>query len=70
MALKDWNKVGINYWKRYHPTELELKIFRNMSTGIWNVTVKKFFSNYYFVDKKFKTKTQALRYAKSYMRTH
>lgn len=68
--LKDWKKIGVNHWKKYKPINLDLIIFKNMSSDVWNVTVKQFYSNYYYVDKKFKTKAQAMKFAKDYMRKH
>ena len=67
MAMKDWEKIGIN---RFRKNNIVLDISQNIASKRWEVTVASPMSGYYFVDKKFKTKSQALAYAKSYMRNH
>lgn len=73
MAIKDWKKVGSNSYKK----ELKLLIITKYELGkkrnLYAVSV---FSDYGWtsqhkvVSKDFKTKTQALKFAKSYMRKH
>jgi len=69
MALKDWKKIDRIYptWKNAK-TEDAVTIFKTLQIrepyyvqyGTWVTSARKFFM----------TKTEALKFAKSYMRTH
>ena len=67
MTLKDWKKMkksGLPIWK-YKKRDDELfltKIKSNYIVGIIGKNID--------IDKSFKTKSAALKYAKSYMRKH
>jgi len=69
MALKDWKKVGKYDFSREYPTFRKLIIKKYDK---WEVSVFKSFSfqGEPMLRKYFKTKSQALAYAKSYMRKH
>ena len=69
MATKDWHKNGKDSWMRY------------TTNGRWKIIYVKYnnvHKNYYVFGqntglgkhRKFKTKTQALKYAKLYMMKH
>jgi hypothetical protein len=68
MATKDWKKVKLNLWyNKKHKYYLEIKKYTSQySVFAWGESHK----NYDATVQTFKTKTQALRYAKSYMRKH
>lgn len=67
MALKDWKKFGTNTWqhKKY---EYFLAVEKTMS-GQWvTYAYGDSIKNYDATAQYFKTKSQALKFAKSYMR--
>ena len=65
--LKCWRKIGIN---RYRKENIVVQVSQNMASKKWETTVASPMSGYYYKDKKFKTKPQALKFAKSYMKKH
>jgi hypothetical protein len=66
MALKDWKKIGKNYWKKErHGGPLKLYVINSITRHGWIVEL-----NAGVMVKKFKTKSQALKYARAYMRKH
>ena len=67
MALKDWNKIGINRWRK---NNVIVDVSQNMASKWWNTTIKSAMSNHYFYDVNFKSKSQALRFTRAYMRKH
>jgi len=73
MALKDWKKVGTNEWRK---KGLLLRVyvsnsdFHYLTKVGWIVIVKHERSDTYFEDNVFPSKTQALNFAKAYMRSH
>lgn len=83
MALKDWKKTGKDFWER---PSIKKNIFRGkIGTDKLGITdayneQKEKYSDYKVIimisgsgiksSKNFKTKKQALAYAKSYMRKH
>ena len=80
MALKDWEKRSNNVWyndKKDSLLEIEKwEEYGKANIGNllkkqagYNVSVNNK-RNFTIIDKDFKTKSQALRFAKSYMRTH
>jgi len=74
MALKDWKKTmfGWIYFKNRIETYPKITIYRNYNR--WNVYIQKSSPIFGFEPdtdaKKFDTKSQAIRYAKQYMRKH
>ena len=64
---KKWKKIGIN---RYRKSNIIIDVSQNLASKKWETTVASPMSGYYFEDKKFKTKLQALKFAKSYMKKH
>jgi len=69
MALKDWKKIGLNYYENKKENEWRIKIWPGLKvlhilkpTNSLTLPVWK--------SKKFKTKSQALKFAKAYMRKH
>jgi len=76
MALKDWKKTGKDDWHKFYHKGKKPSPPAKFYDGIFIVKavddryyVNSFYSST-FPTKSFKTKSQALRYAKSYMRTH
>lgn len=74
MALKDWKKDSEKYYtKPYYGGQLKIGIYNSIVHKSWIVQVDggsyHFNNNINFV-KKFKTKSQALAYARAYMRKH
>ena len=70
MALKDWKKImmkdeWLNTTKKYH----SIIIVDKNTSGNWNFIVGSASGNRE-CKRMFKTKSQALKFAKSYMRTH
>ena len=68
MALKDWKKLGKDKWKN-KLTDMILLVYKS------RLVDRKYFNkwtvdNYRDLDKSFKIKLQALKFAKSYMRKH
>ena len=77
MALKDWKKVGMYKWQKIHS-------LRHNNHPIITIEVPNAFGSKQSFDlvqvttdgrlvdriKSFKTKSQALKFAKEYMRTH
>jgi hypothetical protein len=68
MALKDWKKVKENKWRKEYSNKVIFieydKLYTNndylvFTSNSWNA-----------LGKRFKTKSQALRFAKAYMRKH
>ena len=76
MALKDWKKLNYNYrvkdWIRYknlHYVGLTIEISKNTDKNKWIVYQNN--RDYITILKEnFKTKTQALQFAKAFMRKH
>jgi len=76
--LKDWKKIGKDYWinKSRHAikigkTRVPISAFGTGDRVEYNVSIGYIAGN--FVEdysNYFKTKSQALKFAKSYMRTH
>ena len=77
MSLKDWKKVGKNYWKyRKGVSNDKTNSIRVYKSEKWNweypyqvyvVGVPSYNSG---IEGSFKSKSQALKFAKSYMRKH
>ena len=67
MALKDWKKKGVNEWKKGNIFP-NLEVRKNMS-GFYQVNLFRGAGATTILGS-FKTKTQALAYAKAYMRKH
>ena len=65
--LKCWNKIGIN---RHRKENVVIDVSQNMASKKWETTVASPMSGHYFLDKKFKTKNQASKFAKKYMKKH
>lgn len=73
MALKDWKKTenSKSYIKFYHKTKeliIRIDLFKPEKYG-YTVNISDF-REYTLEHKDFKTKSQALKYARSYMRKH
>ena len=73
MALKDWKKVGDDYFhimKQKHNNE-RLRIGKGIDKlkSIWFVDLM-WDIKYGVTQGHFKTKSEAIKFAKSYMRTH
>lgn len=67
MALKDWKKISEYYYiDKFHSKQL---FIRKNNYSKYNVYSYSFNGNNE-INKFFKTKSQALKFAKSYMRTH
>ncbi len=64
MALKDWKKTGKDAWKGRSGDVVTIYSGTEGYAGRHIVTTR------LFLAKTFKTKKQALAYAKAYMRTH
>ncbi len=69
MSLKDWKKrKGLNtYW---NSKKLRQIIIEKNTSGNWNVILGTQSGARLLLKKPFKTKSAALKYAKSYMRKH
>jgi len=73
MALKDWKKVGKDHWENKIEDESEVKIESAYKKEYVVFTLAPTDSTTNFSKwrhKYFKTKKQALAYAKAYMRKH
>ena len=68
MALKDWKKGKDDSWARIDG--VSVNVLSIMKQAIWQVRVTNNFSILYTVFKAFKTKSQALKFAKAYKRKH
>ncbi|MDP2684923.1 MAG: hypothetical protein Q8P20_07870 [bacterium] len=71
MALKDWKKSGNEYFSRNYD-RLSLIKYRK-TKGYKIILYKGNFGGYSFIpteDTVFKTKSQAMNFAKAYMRSH
>lgn len=73
MALKDWKKEREGYFVRKNNSSKMVSIFKNKiqselkNREIWYVDI----SDYFFYNvQSFKTKSEALAYAKGYMKKH
>jgi hypothetical protein len=60
MALKDWKKLYENFWINNKSKEY-IELFKSFE--LWVVGNRK-------IGKSFKTKAQAIKFAKAYMRKH
>ena len=71
MALKDWKKTkNPNYdsWENKHEDEWEIRVFDKY---VWILEPNESPTRMSkWKEKKFKTKSQALKFAKAYMRKH
>ena len=72
MAVKDWNKTMWSGWSNYKKRQLlrvnflngwEVYIIQNTKDPLSMKTTE-------ILNKKFKSESQALKFAKSYMRSH
>lgn len=71
MALKDWKKVGKNEWQKSgYTTMLEIIKSNNKIPYLVIRSSQNYDIHRETVLKQFKTKQQALRFAKAYMRKH
>ena len=76
MALKDWKKVGNNTWRHYPATynknNVEKIVLEYLPGKTNSYKWEVYFVGLYQsgVAESFKTKSQALKFAKSYMRKH
>jgi len=68
MAMKDWEKVGENHWENKNEDEWEIKVVNEEVYILEPNDSSRRLSKW--KTKNFKTKSQALSYAKKYMRTH
>lgn len=72
MAHKDWKKDGENDW--FHKVkDRRITIIKDMEKGViepWRVQFYQGSSGFYTSWIGFKTKQQALKYARAYMRKH
>ena len=66
MTLKDWKKVGNDEWRANEKVVLIMKYPRDK----FIVRVGLVDGFYHNIAQELKTKSQALKFAKSYMRTH
>jgi len=78
MALKDWKRKKyseehILYEEKENPTDAvkwnKTLVVRHFG-HIWTVDIGYVKSDHYIIQKHFKTKSQALKFAKDYMRRH
>ena len=69
MATKDWKKISKNHWKhdKYHGKRISISELEN---DFYKYVLYIQSSQNTFNHKYFKTKTQALIFAKAYMRKH
>lgn len=76
MALKDWKKNKLSssirvFYNKNPDLQLEILAPQYFHTDtVWKVWVYRFWSSDKIENVAFKTKSQALKFAKSYMRTH
>ena len=71
MATKDWKKVGTDYQNQDGDSYIYLYPLReSFKPYRWHIAITKLFPKVSFKDRRFKTKSQALAYAKAYMRKH
>ena len=75
MALKDWKKVGEGEWKHKKKDRLFVRVdnydfFTPNSKGKFRGLVYSGVKQSALISHTFKSKSQALKFAKSYMRTH
>jgi hypothetical protein len=71
MALKDWKKIG-NKWRKhgdYGRDSDEYLVIRKFNK-LYHFNIETLDNKIWFTSKNFKTKQQALKFAKAYMRTH
>lgn len=71
MATKDWKTAGVNRWRKNGmivDVSVSNSDFHYLTKVGWVASVKHERSNTYFQDKVFPSKSQALRFAKQYMR--
>jgi len=70
MALKDWKKVGEYKWLKNNYVEISLLEANAYTPSKWSVYRYRMGDINMKYLKQFNTKSQALKFAKSYMRTH
>jgi hypothetical protein len=72
MALKDWNKtIGADEWVREFPTFRVLRILHSPLKDYYHIIARKAWTiQHPLYSKTAKSYYQALKFAKSYMRTH
>lgn len=73
MALKDWEKTGDTHWiKRIKGSRIiEKSVFVDINFGDQDIVDIEHFQNPSKDERRvFKTKSQALKFAKSYMKKH
>ena len=63
--LKCWKKSSPNTWTK---EGIIVSVAQNVASKKWNATARSRLSSYYFLDKEFKTKIQALKSANSYIK--
>jgi len=70
--LKDWKKVEVdNFRINYHRTHPNINIsIRYFEKNRWYVNIFPIKGKFNNIIKNFKTKSQALKYARSYMKKH
>jgi hypothetical protein len=72
MAIKDWKKIGTSEWYNFHFNR-KLEIMNTFYGSNLSQRIVLFVDqnrNKTIVKKYFKTKSQALKFAKAYMRKH
>jgi len=66
MVMKNWKKIGKSRWDNIKDVRSRRRLViidnKNVKIGLYNGAT--------LINRKFKTKTQALRYARAYMRKH
>ncbi|MEK6883077.1 MAG: hypothetical protein AABY22_25860 [Nanoarchaeota archaeon] len=72
MALKDWKKTEKSHWRNLikHQSIGVNKVFVNNEPELWEFHLNKFGELRPIKFKVFKKKSQALKFAKKYMRSH
>lgn len=78
MALKDWKKINrdkgwiqyINKKNQEYVLNLEKTLDIERNSNLWIISIRKNSISMLPQDKLFKTNSQALKYAKEYMRKH
>ena len=70
MALKDWKRAGKDSWQSINQHKANQSIDIDNDNSITIATHLYNGDSRITIEKSFKTKSQALRFAKSYMRTH
>ena len=77
MALKDWKKVDKNMWQKdksgWHFSQVRIgkyirSVYNPDNENLYHVDIYE--DGGLKSEKKFKTKSQAIRFTKDYMRTH